>query len=319
VRHALRQDPDVIVLSELREAELAALALEAAEIGHLVLASMPTVSAIDTVERFVELFPLDRQVQARSSLAATLRAIVSQRLLPRAGGRGRVPAVEVLVGNARVAQRIREPGRLHELQAEMEQGDLYGMQCNDASVLDLYRNGLISRVDAVAAAREPSEMRFSLDRADFDRSHGGAPSAPRRPCRRDRPPQRLNPALGGADSGSPGGAGAPSATDEQFEHLGERADVSSFRRGGAPTTSLVRRASSWRAANGSRSAPAGQAFGWRPLPAIAGGRRVRGRGVGRPSGARRPCSACARRSVDAALHETSVQGGGRASASPAAA
>ena len=178
VRHALRQDPDVIVLSELREAELAALALEAAEIGHLVLASMPTVSAIDTVERFVELFPLDRQVQARSSLAATLRAIVSQRLLPRAGGRGRVPAVEVLVGNARVAQRIREPGRLPELQAEMEQGDLYGMQCNDASVLDLYRNGLISRVAAVAAAREPSEMRFSLDRADFDRSHGGTPSAP---------------------------------------------------------------------------------------------------------------------------------------------
>jgi twitching motility protein PilT len=179
LRHALRQDPDVIVLAELRDAELGALALQAAEIGHLVLASMPTVSAIDTLERFVEMFPPDQQGQTRSALAVALRAIVSQRLLARAGGRGRVPAVEVLVGNARVAQRIAEPGRLHELQTEMEQGDLYGMQCNDASVLELYRNGLISRADAVAAAREPSEMRFSLDRADFERSHGGAVTTPR--------------------------------------------------------------------------------------------------------------------------------------------
>jgi twitching motility protein PilT len=83
----------------------------------------------------------------------------------------------VLVANARVANRIAEPGRVHELQVEMEQGDLYGMQCNDASVLELYRNGLISRTDAVAAAREPSEMRFSLDRSDFQRSHGEAVAA----------------------------------------------------------------------------------------------------------------------------------------------
>jgi twitching motility protein PilT len=177
LRHALRQDPDVIVLSELHDSALAEVALQAAEIGHLVLASMPTVSAADTVLRFVEMFPPDQQAQARSSLAATLRGIVSQRLLPRAGGRGRVPAVEVLVANARVANRIAEPGRVHELQVEMEQGDLYGMQCNDASVLELYRNGLISRTDAVAAAREPSEMRFSLDRSDFQRSHGEAVAA----------------------------------------------------------------------------------------------------------------------------------------------
>jgi twitching motility protein PilT len=177
VRHALRQDPDVIVLSELHDAELATVALQAAEIGHLVLATMPTVSAFDTLSRFVELFPPDHQSQARAALAATMRGIVSQRLLPRAGGRGRVPAVEILVGNARVAQRIAEPGRLHELQAEMEQGDLYGMQCNDASVLELYRNGLITRSDAVAASREPSEMRFALDRADFERSHSERPAA----------------------------------------------------------------------------------------------------------------------------------------------
>ena len=106
-----------------------------------------------------------------------MRGIVSQRLLPRAGGRGRVPAVEVLVGNARVAQRIAEPERLHEFEEEMEQGDLYGMQTIDQSVLELYRNGLITRNDAIAASREPSEMRFAVDRADFERSHSERPAA----------------------------------------------------------------------------------------------------------------------------------------------
>jgi twitching motility protein PilT len=87
-----------------------------------------------------------------------------------------VPAVEVLVGNARVAQRISDPDRFAELEHEMEQGDLYGMQTFDQSVVQLYRNGLITRNDAVAAAREPSEMRFTLDRADFER-HQAPPDA----------------------------------------------------------------------------------------------------------------------------------------------
>ena len=105
---------------------------------------------------------------------------MAQRLLPRAGGRGRVPAVEVLVGNARVAQRIAEPDRLAELEEEMAQGDLYGMQTFDQSVVQLYRNGLITRNDAVAAAREASEMRFAVDRSDFERQQ--APSAPAPPA-----------------------------------------------------------------------------------------------------------------------------------------
>jgi twitching motility protein PilT len=175
LEHALRQDPDVIMLGELRDDEVAWAALQAAEVGHLVLAGMSTVNAVDTVERFVELFAPERHRQVRVTLAATLRGIVSQRLLPRAGGRGRVPAVEVLVGNARVAHRIAEPDRLHELDAEMTQGDLYGMQTFDQSVLQLYRNGLINRNDAVAASSEPSEMRFALDRADFERAQDGPP------------------------------------------------------------------------------------------------------------------------------------------------
>jgi len=179
IQHALRQDPDVIMVAEVREVEVAWALLQAAEVGHLVLAGMPTVSAVDTVQRFVEMFVPEYQRQARTMFASALRGIVSQRLLPRAGGRGRVPAIEVLVGNARVAQRIAEPDRLQELEEEMAQGDLYGMQTFDQSVVQLYGNGLITRNDAVAAAREPSEMRFAVDRADFERQQApGAPAPP---------------------------------------------------------------------------------------------------------------------------------------------
>src|SRR5204862_952036 len=134
--------------------------LQAAEIGHLVLAGMSTVSAIDTVDRFVELFPPHRQRQARASLTVTLRGIVSQRLLPRAGGRGRVPAVEVLVVNTRVAERILDPLRLGELEKEMTEGDLYGMQTFDQSIEALYRSGLIERADAIGHARRSADVRI---------------------------------------------------------------------------------------------------------------------------------------------------------------
>lgn len=178
IQHALRQDPDVIMVAEVRDVDVAWALLQAAEVGHLVLAGMSTVSAVDTVQRFVEMFVPEHQRQARTMFASALRGVVSQRLLPRAGGRGRVPAIEVLVGNARVAQRIAEPDRLPELEDEMAQGDLYGMQTFDQSVVQLYRNGLITRNDAVAAAREPSEMRFAVDRADFERQQAPAASAP---------------------------------------------------------------------------------------------------------------------------------------------
>ena len=177
LEHSLRQDPDVIVLGELRETDAAWALLQAAEIGHLVFAAMSTVSAIDTIDRFVELFPPHRQRQARASLAATLRGIVSQRLLPRAGGRGRVPATEVLVVNARVRDRIADPARLAELEHEMTHGDLYGMQTFDQSLVQLYRNGLVASDDALAHANSASEMRFSLDRADVEREREPLPSS----------------------------------------------------------------------------------------------------------------------------------------------
>ncbi len=174
MEHALRQDPDVIVLSHLTDADSATAVLQAAEIGHLVIAAMSTVTAVDSIDRFIELYPPERQRQARSTLAATLRGVVSQRLLPRAGGRGRVAAVEILTVNARVRERI-AGHRLSELEEEMTVGELYGMQTFDQSLVQLYRNGLVERGDAVAHSSAPGEMRFSLDRADMERDNAVTP------------------------------------------------------------------------------------------------------------------------------------------------
>jgi twitching motility protein PilT len=201
LEHALRQDPDVIVLGHLGDDAAAGAVLQAAEIGHLVIAAMSTVTAIDSIDRFVELFPPDRQRQARSSLSATLRGVVSQRLLPRAGGRGRVPAVEILVVNARVRERI-HANHLAELEEEMIGGDLYGMQTFDQSLVQLYRNGLIARVDAVAHARAPGEMRFSLDRADAEREREVVAPAPAPPAARSAAPAAV-PAPPGPPAGAP--------------------------------------------------------------------------------------------------------------------
>jgi twitching motility protein PilT len=173
--HALRQDPDVIMVSQIRDSATALAALQAAETGHLVLSSLSTVSARDTIERLIDMFQPHLQRQARASLAFSLRGIVSQRLLPRAGGRGRVPAVEVLVVNSRVAERIARPDRLGELAREMADGDLYGMQTFDQSLLRLYQAGLVTRDNALAHADEASEMRFEVDRADFERGEVPVP------------------------------------------------------------------------------------------------------------------------------------------------
>ena len=138
------------------------------------LAGLSSVNAIDTIDRFVEMFQPHRQRQVRASLASALRGVVVQRLVPRAGGRGRVPAVEVLVVNGRVEERIADPARRHELAGEMAGGDLYGMQRFDQSLTQLYRDGLVTRADALEHADEPGELRFTLDRADFERGQAGA-------------------------------------------------------------------------------------------------------------------------------------------------
>jgi twitching motility protein PilT len=176
--HALRQDPDVIMVGQVGDADAAWAAIHAAETGHLVLIGLSSVNAIDTVERMVEMFEPHRQRQVRASLASALRGVVVQRLVPRAGGRGRVPAVEVLVVNGRVRDRIADPALVPELVGEMQRGDLYGMQRFDQSLAQLYRDGLVTRVDALEQADEPGELRFVLDRADFERGQSAPAPAP---------------------------------------------------------------------------------------------------------------------------------------------
>ncbi|MFI5046846.1 MAG: type IV pilus twitching motility protein PilT [Acidimicrobiia bacterium] len=177
LEHVLRQDPDVVMVSRLRDADEVWAALQAAEAGHLVLAGLSTVNAIDTIDRLVEMFEPHRQRQVRLSMASALRGIVAQRLVPRAGGRGRVPAVEVLVVNVRVAERIAD-ARPDELAQEMADGDLYGMQTFDQSLTQLYRDGLVTRAAALEHADVPGELRFVLDQADFERGQTGATGAP---------------------------------------------------------------------------------------------------------------------------------------------
>jgi twitching motility protein PilT len=164
LRRVLRQDPDVIVIGELRDRESAEAALSAGESGHLVLSTMHTSDAVETVNRFIEFFPGERQEAARQTFAAVLRGAVAQRLLPRIGG-GLVPAVEVLVNTARAADLIREPMRTEELIDVIGGGEVHGMQGFDDHLTAMVLDGLIERHTAVAAASEPHDFVLKLDKA----------------------------------------------------------------------------------------------------------------------------------------------------------
>jgi twitching motility protein PilT len=163
MRRVLRQDPDVIFVGEMRDAETVWAALTAAETGHLVLSTLHTADTIDTINRIVDFFPADQHRQVRLSLATSLRGIVSQRLLERTTGFGRIPAVEILVNTGRVFERIVDPDTPGDSLFEIvESGEYYGMQTFDQSILQLHRAGHISLRDAMAAATSPSDLRIAL-------------------------------------------------------------------------------------------------------------------------------------------------------------
>jgi len=160
LRHALRQDPDVILVGEMRDLETTSAAITAAETGHLVLSSLHTPSAPQTVERIIDIYPPAQQSQIRSMLAHSLQAVVSQTLLPRSDQPGLIPAVEVMICNQPIKTCIRE-NRIFESPSIIETSRALGMQSLDTSIQQLYRNGYISRETAVAHARFPDK----LDRA----------------------------------------------------------------------------------------------------------------------------------------------------------
>ena len=157
LRHVLRQDPDIILVGEMRDLETTAAAITAAETGHLVLSTLHTVNASQTVERIIDMYPADQQNQIRSMLANTLQAVVSQTLFKRTDKKGMVPAVEIMLATPAVRNLIRE-NRAFEIPNVIETNRSLGMTSLDNAIAELYFNGLISREDAVAQAAFPEKL-----------------------------------------------------------------------------------------------------------------------------------------------------------------
>jgi len=157
LRHVLRQNPDVIQIGELRDLESMAVALTAAETGHLVMATLHTNSAVQALDRVIDVFPPHQQNQVRTQLSFCLLAIVSQRLLPRASGSGVVPAVEVLRNLPSVSNLIRQ-GKTEQLATIIETQSRAGMQSMDAALKDLVRRGLVAREVALRHASGPQAL-----------------------------------------------------------------------------------------------------------------------------------------------------------------
>jgi twitching motility protein PilT len=162
MRAAMRQDPDVILVGEIRDAETLKTSLAAAETGHLVLSTLHTTDAAETVNRCIDLFPPYQQRQVRLSLAAALRGIVGQRLVRRAGDSGRVAVLEVMVNTGRTAEAIADPDRTGDLTAIMAESGFYGMQTFDQHLIALYRDGVIELEDALGVASSPHDLQVAL-------------------------------------------------------------------------------------------------------------------------------------------------------------
>jgi twitching motility protein PilT len=161
LRHVLRQDPDVIFLGEMRDLETTSAAITAAETGHLVLSTLHTVNASQTVERIIDIYPPNQQGQIRSMLANSLQAVISQTLLPRSDEQGMIPAAEIMICSQAVKSYIRE-NRVFEIPNVIETSRGVGMQSLDHSIQQLYRNGYITRQTAIAYALQPEKLERML-------------------------------------------------------------------------------------------------------------------------------------------------------------
>ncbi|HET7759049.1 MAG TPA: PilT/PilU family type 4a pilus ATPase [Gaiellaceae bacterium] len=163
IRRVLRQDPDVILIGELRDSETAETALKAAESGHLVFSTLHTIDAAETIGRLVEFFPAEKQEQIRSILAGVLRGVISQRLLPRTNG-GRVAAVEVMVNNSRISDLIRER-KTEEITDAIAEGQFFDMQTFSQALIELVVAGEVDRETAANAATNRHDFLVALDQA----------------------------------------------------------------------------------------------------------------------------------------------------------
>jgi twitching motility protein PilT len=162
LRHVVRQDPDVIFVGEIRDPESALSAIQAAETGHLVISTMHTIDSTETINRLLDLFPAQQQREVRTSFAGALRGIVSQRLVTRSDGKGRLPAVEVLVSTGRVYDRIIDPEATIEIRDIIGEGGFYGMQTFDQALVGLVEGGLVTEEDARFASTSPHDFVLAL-------------------------------------------------------------------------------------------------------------------------------------------------------------
>ncbi|HYS20558.1 MAG TPA: PilT/PilU family type 4a pilus ATPase [Gemmatimonadales bacterium] len=163
LRAALRQDPDVVLIGEMRDAETIDTAMKAVETGHLLISTLHTPDAVTTVSRLVSMFPLEEQEIARLRLSEALQAVISQRLLPRADGKGRAAAVEILIATGTVRDMIKDPGRVMELPDYIrESREEYGMQTFDQHLIDLVSEGIVASETALAASSNPADFELRL-------------------------------------------------------------------------------------------------------------------------------------------------------------
>jgi twitching motility protein PilT len=235
LKSALRQDPDVILVGEMRDLETIETALSAAETGHLVMSTLHTLDATETVNRIISAFPPYQQKQVRLQLSSVLRAVISQRLVPRADGKGRVPAIEVLLATGRVRELIEDKDRTKEISEAIAQGHLsYGMQTFDQSLMSLLKGGFITYEEALRQATNPDDFALRVSGVSgtsdtkwdsFERPE--EPAGPAAPPRAVAPP-RASAAAAAASAAALGRLGAskpaprpaalpPPAADDEFK------------------------------------------------------------------------------------------------------
>ena len=163
LRSALRQDPDVILVGEMRDLETIQTALLAAETGHLVFSTLHTLDATETINRIIAVFPPHQQKQIRIQLASVIKAVISQRLMPKTDGKGRVPAVEVLISTAFIRDAILDKEKSHLIHSAISQGtSQYGMQSFDQSIFSLFESGLVSYEEALRWATNVDEFKLKV-------------------------------------------------------------------------------------------------------------------------------------------------------------
>ena len=163
LRAALREDPDVIMIGEIRDPETAKIALQAAETGHLVFSTLHTINAKETINRFIGMFPLENRDQIRLMLANSLIGIISQRLVPRRDRKGVVPVVEILVNNPLIKEALLDPEKFQNINEYLEKGhEVYGTQTFDQHLLELYRKGIIDAKTVLEYAENPTDIELKM-------------------------------------------------------------------------------------------------------------------------------------------------------------